>query len=104
VKLKGITTHDVITYSEKARRIRVIYPYVRYGLILGGMDTIPGRTLRLGGEFDFTVAVPAELPQPDIEEALGQLFREELQASQLQGAMLSGERKVRKLHRKLEAT
>lgn len=47
VKLNGITSHDVIVYSEKANRIKRIYPYARYGLLLAGMKTIPGRVLRL---------------------------------------------------------
>ena len=29
LKFGGITTHDSIVYSEKASRIRAIYPYVR---------------------------------------------------------------------------
>lgn len=41
--------------------IRAIYPFVRYGLILGGLTAIPGRTLRLGTEFDFIVALPTPI-------------------------------------------
>ena len=60
VKFSRVTTHDTIVYSEKARRIRTVYPYVRYGLILGDFKTVPGRVLRLGQGFDFilTVAYP----------------------------------------------
>jgi hypothetical protein len=57
VKFNSVTTHDVIVYSEKARRIRTVYPYLRYGLILGGLDKIPGRVLRLGQGFDFIFAI-----------------------------------------------
>ncbi|HBB96036.1 MAG TPA: hypothetical protein DC054_11660 [Blastocatellia bacterium] len=57
VKFNNVTTHDAIVYSEKARRIRTVYPYLRYGLILGGFQTIPGRVLRLGQGFDFIFAV-----------------------------------------------
>src|SRR5438105_6577802 len=28
VKFKSVNTHDPIIYSEKARRIRIVYPYV----------------------------------------------------------------------------
>lgn len=51
VKWGSVTTHDVIVYSEKADRIRRVYPYVRYGFVLGGMRRIPGRVLRLGQRF-----------------------------------------------------
>ena len=57
VKFNRVTTHDAIIYSEKARRIRTVYPYVRYGLILGGLQKIPGRVLRLGQGFDFIFAI-----------------------------------------------
>jgi hypothetical protein len=62
VKLGGVTTHDVIVYSEKADRIRRVYPYLRYGFVLGGMRSIPGRVLRLGQRFDFIAAIGEELP------------------------------------------
>jgi hypothetical protein len=101
VKLKGITTHDVITYSEKARRIRTVYPYVRYGMILGGMGSIPGRVLRLGQEFDFIVAVEESLPSMEVKK-LGQLFTEELQVSKDMPAVLSGKQGVKTLRHRLE--
>jgi hypothetical protein len=40
VKFGRVTTHDAPTYSEKARRTRVIYPFVRYGMILGRLDSV----------------------------------------------------------------
>jgi hypothetical protein len=61
VKYNNVTTHDAIVYSEKARRIRAVYPYVRYGLILGGFTRIPGRVLRLGQGFDYVLALQPPL-------------------------------------------
>ena len=29
----GISTHDVLTYSAKARKHKQVYPYLRYGLV-----------------------------------------------------------------------
>ncbi len=104
VKLERVTTHDAITYSEKARRIRTIYPFVRYGLILGQMDKIPGRVLRLGQEFDFITvmsAPPTDAPPTEIE-MIRKLFAEEVQASKDLGAILSGKKKVTALLRRIE--
>lgn len=70
VKFSSVTTHDAITYSEKARRIRTVYPFVRYGLILGQMSSIPRRVLRLGQEFDFILVVSQPATPAEIE-ALG---------------------------------
>lgn len=100
VKLGGVTTHAVITYSEKARRIRAIYPFARYGLILGGVSRIPGRVLRLGQEFDFIVVL--NNPPEELEiEALSDMLQEECQTSEDVARMLSGESKIRTLHRSL---
>ncbi len=98
VKLERVTTHDAITYSEKARRIRTIYPFVRYGLILGQMDKIPGRVLRLGQEFDFITVISHPIPA----EMIQKLFAEEVQASKNLGAILSGKKKVTSLFRKID--
>ncbi len=100
VKFDRVTTHDAIVYSEKARRIRAIYPFVRYGLILGQMDGIPGRVLRLGQEFDFIVVMSYPIPQTELE-TVGNLFREELQTSRDLAVLLSGQRRIKVLHRSL---
>jgi len=101
VKLDSVSTHDAIVYSEKARRIRAIYPFVRYGLILGRMTRIPARVLRLGQEFDFILTVSHPTPQSEIE-TVRKLFREELEASKSLAMMLSGQKSVKMLHRSLK--
>jgi hypothetical protein len=103
VKLGRVTTHGALTYSEKARRIRTIYPFVRYGLLLGQMTAIPGRVLRLGQEFDFIAVVSHPTPPAEVG-AIGQLFHDELQTSKKLGAILAGRTRVKILHRSLETT
>lgn len=101
VKLDRVTTHDAITYSEKARRIRTIYPFVRYGLILGQIDKIPGRVLRLGQEFDFITGLSYPVPPAEVE-MIRKLFAEEVQASKNLGAILSGKKKIISLFRRID--
>src|SRR6266511_4188239 len=98
VKFGRVTTHDALTYAEKARRIRIIYPFVRYGLILGQMSGIPGRVLRLGQEFDFITVVSSPTPPAEIE-TIGHIFLSELQASRDLGILLSGRKRVKGLFR-----
>jgi hypothetical protein len=100
LKFGGVSTHDSIVYSEKARRIRTIYPFVRYGLILGGLGHIPGRTLRLGTEFDFIIAMPARIGAMTLHR-IAKLLRTELRLSSQMTAILRGRRKVAVLHRSL---
>jgi len=80
VKFNGVTTHDAIVYNEKARRIRTVYPYVRYGLILGGLQKIPGRVLRLGQGFDFIFAISYPFIAQQIQVSRT-AFSEEVQTS-----------------------
>jgi hypothetical protein len=80
LKYGGITTHDVIVYSEKADRIRRVYPYVRYGLVIGGFEHIPGRVLRLGQRFDFVASISHGLPKTQIAR-LCEVMHEEAAAS-----------------------
>ena len=80
VKFGSVTTHDVIVYSEKADRIRRVYPYLRYGFVLGGMKTIPGRVLRLGQRFDFIATLGQRLSETELQ-AFTTLMKDEAAAS-----------------------
>lgn len=37
-KIKGYSTHDVITYSEKARTHKAVFPHLQYGFIVLDAD------------------------------------------------------------------
>jgi hypothetical protein len=100
VKYNHVTTHDVIVYSEKANRIRRIYPYVRYGLLLGKFKTVPGRVLRLGQEFDFICTLQHPFVDAQIQD-LRQLLMDEVQVSISLGKLLTGNIKTSMVHRKL---
>src|SRR5271157_5212425 len=52
-KINSLTTHDAITYSQKAFAHKHIHPYLRYGIILGRHHALPGRLFRHGVHFDF---------------------------------------------------
>ncbi len=100
VKFAAVTTHDVIVYSEKADRIRRVYPYVRYGFVLGGMNRIPGRVLRLGQRFDFIVAVDDQLAIADVK-GFTSLMREEVEASVAMSNALFGKAKPKTVRKML---
>jgi hypothetical protein len=98
VKFGSVTTHDVIVYSEKADRIRRVYPYLRYGFVLGGMKHIPGRVLRLGQRFDFIAALDEHLENVEVTR-FATLMRDEAAASMTLSEALFGNAKP-KLFRK----
>lgn len=100
IKFGKVTTHDAIVYSEKADRIRRVYPYVRYGFILGGMRNIPGRVLRLGQRFDFIVSIGDDLGLDEMMK-FSTLLREEAAASVKLADVLFGKTKPSLFHRNL---
>ena len=57
-KIDRVTTHDSITYSQKAATHKYVHPYLRYGIFLGhrGNHPLPGRLFRHGAHFDFMIS------------------------------------------------
>ena len=51
-----LTTHDVLTYSSKARKHKQVYPYLRYGLVIAHLDKLPGRFFTHNEALDFGFA------------------------------------------------
>jgi hypothetical protein len=53
----SITTHDVITYSAKARKHKQVYPYLRYGLVMSQVAAVPKRVFVHNESLDFAAAI-----------------------------------------------
>ena len=75
-----LTTHDVLTYSTKARKHKQVYPYLRYGLIIGNENKIPGRFFTHNEALDFCVA-SGTFKKKRIHELISSLLRQEVEAS-----------------------
>lgn len=56
-KYGGFSTHDVLTYSSKAQKHKEVYPYLRYGLVVGGTDKITNKFFIHNIGFDFAFAL-----------------------------------------------
>ena len=63
-KINRVTTHDAITYSQKASSHKNVHPYLRYGILLGNRKhyPLPGRLFRHGAYFDFMLSWKAFEP------------------------------------------
>jgi hypothetical protein len=95
-KLGSITTHDAITYSHKASQHRAVYPYLRYGVMLGNRRhyPLPGRLYRHGANFDFMVSfVGYEVTRKERSRFV-QLLVEEVEASRTMEKLLYESRKA----------
>lgn len=106
-KIHTVTTHDAITYSQKALTHKNVHPYLRYGILLGDVASIPGRLIRHGHYFDFMLSWK-DLRHSEMEwEKLIATLKSEVTASQDLENLLYNTRNKEKLiinilHRKLE--
>jgi hypothetical protein len=53
----GISTHDVLTYSAKARKHKQVYPYLRYGVVVSNEAVVPRRFFIHNEALDFFAAL-----------------------------------------------
>lgn len=83
VKIESVSTHDAITYSQKAAAHKNLHPYLRYGFLIGGNKeaSLPGRLIRHGLEFDFMVSWTSLEPSVSEVRGLAKLILDEVEAS-----------------------
>jgi len=55
-KYGGFTTHDILTYSTKAQKHKEVFPFIRYGLLVGGAEKITNKFFIHNVGFDFAFA------------------------------------------------
>jgi len=86
-----ISTHDVITYSNKARRHKQIYPYLRYGLISYSLSTIPKRFFIHNEGLDFYLTIKEHVN--NLETVFKSLIEEEVEISNVLESTMFGHKK-----------
>jgi hypothetical protein len=89
-----ITTHDVLTYSAKARKHKQVYPYLRYGVVMSEERRIAGRVFNHNESLDFGAAV-GDLDAAALHAFFVSLFEEEIAASRRLEAIFFGSTKAR---------
>jgi hypothetical protein len=77
-----VTTHDVLTYSAKARKHKQVYPYLRYGLVASKERKIARRVFIHNEALDFCVSLAA-IPRSELAPVFSQLIKAEIRASRL---------------------
>lgn len=75
-----LSTHDVLVYSAKARKHKQIYPYLRYGLVIGNETKVPGKFFTHNEALDFCVAA-ASYKANRLHEIIARLLKSEVHAS-----------------------
>lgn len=84
-----LTTHDVLTYSAKARKHKQVYPYLRYGIVIGNVSVLPRRLFTHNEALDFAVAA-ASYKKNRLHLLFEKLLRDEVAASRQLEAIAFG--------------
>lgn len=100
-KYGGFTTHDILTYSAKAIKHKEVYPYLRYGLIVGREDRIERRFFIHNIGFDFAIAVK-NIEDNNEQEELVEIIRNQIKAANELSKVFSGTRRVKRYMTNLE--
>ena len=89
-KINSVTTHDAITYSQKASTHKNVHPYLRYGILLGNRKhyPLPGRLFRHGAYFDFMLSWKAYKPTEDEWKDFLKVIKSEIKYSKQMEEML----------------
>jgi hypothetical protein len=85
----GLSSHDVITYSAKARKHKSVYPYLRYGLVIANETTIPGRFFIHNEALDFCIAAKSYRINR-VHEVFASILRSEIATSRQLEAIAFG--------------
>ena len=108
-KLGSVTTHDAITYSQKAQTHKYVHPYLRYGILIGNRETnpLPGRLFRHGQHFDFMLSWKSFNADKKEMERFIEIVNDEIRASKILDKILFNTRlknrdKFTSLHRPLK--
>ncbi len=102
-KVDSVTTHDAITYSQKAANHKSVFPYLRYGIMLGNRQhyPLPGRLYRHGTQFDFMISFREHEPSTKELEAFRDVLIDEVEASQALERMIYESRRRDRDHHTL---
>ena len=108
-KINSVTTHDAITYSQKAQTHKYVHPYLRYGILIGNRKDypLPGRLFRHGQHFDFMLSWKSFKGGKSEWETLIEILKSEYEASLTMDEIIFNSRsrdrkKFTSLHRPLK--
>jgi hypothetical protein len=76
----GISTHDVMTYSAKARKHKQVYPYLRYGCVVSNEAVVPRRFFIHNESLDFFAAMK-NTKATELQAFFSRLLKAEVEAS-----------------------
>ena len=78
----GISTHDVLTYSAKARKHKQVYPYLRYGVVVSHEAVVPHRFFIHNEALDFFAPLK-NTKEAELGDFFSRLIKKEVDTSRM---------------------
>jgi len=100
IKYGSFSTHDVLTYSEKALKHKEIYPYLRYGLLIGQKNkeiAIFNRFFTHNKGFDFAYALK-DINNDELIKELAEMIKQQIDSARSLFDILNNENQVKKFN------
>lgn len=76
----GLSTHDILTYSTKARKHKQVYPYLRYGLLASRERYVAGKFFTHNEGLDFCLTTRG-LSRTALRTLLRSVLKKEISSS-----------------------
>ena len=92
-KYGSVTSHDAITYSNKAQAHKEIYNGLRYGIMIGKVDKVPTRLIQHGNNFDFMFSFEDDKPNNEEWNLFVNIVKKNLEISKVYEEAMSDRRK-----------
>lgn len=92
-KFGGITSHDAITYSNKAQSHKEIYNGLRYGIIIAKVNKVPTRLIQHGNNFDFMFSFSSENPNSKEWNLFVEIIKKNLKIAKIYDEVMNERRK-----------
>ena len=99
-KYEGFSTHDVLTYSTKALKHKEIYPYIRYGFIVGKRDKVDNKFFTHNVGFDFAVSLD-KIDEVNVER-LYIIIKKQLESAEQFLDIILGKKRVKEFNSIIE--
>lgn len=96
-KYDCISTHDVITYNDKAKCHKSLYAGLKYGMMVGNCkQSVPSRFVQHNDEFDFIIVFNDEEPTEKEFNVFIDIIRHNLNSASKMERMIFDRRKKSK--------
>jgi len=97
IKYGDFDTHNILAYSEKALKHKEIYPYLRYGSVIGNIEKIPNKFFKHNKGLDFAYSLKDINDDKSIKE-LVEIIKQQVDSARSILDIINSDKKIKKFN------